>query len=151
MSTTLVHDLLRVSAERFPSRTAVVDGERSVTYADLDATANRLAHLLVARGVRNGDRVGLYLDKSLEALVGIYGILKAGATYVPLDPGAPPPRLGSIARDAGLRCLVTSKAKAGLWASLIAEGAPVETLVVLDADDGEVTPPDGVDVVTASA
>ena len=109
MSTTLVHDLLRASAERFPSRTAVVDGERSVTYAELDATANRLAHLLAARGVRHGDRVGLYLDKSLEALVGIYGILKAGATYVPLDPGAPPPRLGSIARDAGLRCLVRAR------------------------------------------
>jgi len=151
VSTTLVHDLLRASAERLPSRTAVVDGERSVTYAELDTTANRLAHLLVARGVRNGDRVGVYLDKSLEALVGIYGILKAGATYVPLDPGAPPPRLGSIGRDAGLRCLVTSKAKAGLWASLIAEGAPVETLVVLDADDGEVTAPDGVDVITARA
>ncbi len=45
----LVHDLLRASAERFPSRTAVVDGERSVTYAELDATANRLAHLLAAR------------------------------------------------------------------------------------------------------
>jgi amino acid adenylation domain-containing protein len=151
VSTTLVHDLLRASAERFPSRTAVVDGGRSVAYADLEATANRLAHLLAARSVRHGDRVGLYLDKSLEALVGIYGILKAGATYVPLDPGAPPPRLGSIASDAGLRLLITSKAKADLWALLIAEGAPVETLVILDADDGEVTPPDGLDVVTASA
>ena len=151
MSTTLVHDLLHASAERFPSRTAVVDGERSVTYAELDATANRLAHLLAARRVRKGDRVGLYLDKSLESLIGIYGILKAGAAYVPLDPGAPPLRLGPIARDAGLSCLVTSKAKAGLWRSLIAEGAPVETLVVLDGDDREVTPPDRAEVVTASA
>jgi len=151
VSTTLVHDLLRNSAERFPSRTAVVDGERSVTYAELEATANRLAHLLGALRIRHGDRVGLYVDKSLEALVGIYGILKAGATYVPLDPGAPPPRLGSIALDAGLRCLITSKGKADLWASLIAEGAPVETLVVLDAAEGEPTPPDGVDVVPMSA
>ena len=151
MSTTLVHDLLRASAERFPSRTAVVDGERSATYAELDGTANRLAHLLVAHGVRHGDRVGLYLDKSLEALIGIYGILKAGATYVPLDPGAPPPRLGSIAEDADLRCLITSKAKAELWASLIAEGAPVDTLVVLDAVDGEIAPPDGVESATSSA
>jgi amino acid adenylation domain-containing protein len=151
VSDALVHDLLAASAARFPERTAVVDGERSATYAELDATANGLAWLLAARGVSHGDRVGLYLDKSLEALTGIYGILKAGATYVPLDPGAPPPRLGSIAKDAGLRCLVTSRTKADLWPSLLAEGAPVETLVVLDAVDGEVTAPAPTDVVTSSA
>ena len=123
-----------------------------MTYADLDATANRLAH--APRGTQaSGTATGSASTSTSRSRrwSAIYGILKAGATYVPLDPGAPPPRLGSIARDAGLRCLVTSKAKAGLWASLIAEGAPVETLVVLDADDGEVTPPDGVDVITATA
>jgi amino acid adenylation domain-containing protein len=151
VSATLVHELLASSAARFPERTAVVDGERSATYAELDAAANRLAWLLAASGVRHGDRVGLYLDKSLEALTGIYGILKAGATYVPLDPGAPPPRLGSIAKDAGLRCLITSRAKADVWPSLLAEGVPVETFVVLDAVDGEVTPPAGTDVATSSA
>jgi amino acid adenylation domain-containing protein len=150
VSATLVHDLLGASAERFPTRPAVVDGERAVTYADLEATANRLARLLNAHGVRPGDRVGLYLEKSLEALVGIYGILKAGGTYVPLDPGAPPPRLGSIARDAGLRCLITAKDKADSWEPLLAEGAPVETLVVLDAVDGEVTAPEAAHAVTSS-
>lgn len=151
MSTTLVHDLLGASAARFPDRTAVVDGDRTATYAELDATSNRLARLLAAHGARPGDRIGLYLEKSLEALTGIYGILKAGGTYVPLDPGAPPPRLGAIAKDAGLRCLVTSKEKADLWAHLLAEGAPIETVVVLDAVDGDVTPPDGVAAVTSSA
>ncbi len=151
MSETLVHALLAASAARFPSRTAVVNGERSVTYAGLEATANRVARLLGAHGVRHGDRVGLYLEKGLEALIGIYGILKAGATYVPLDPAAPPPRLGPIALDAGLRCLITSKEKADQWAPLVDEGAPVEILVVLDAVDGEVAAPDDIRVVTSSA
>ncbi len=151
MSDTLVHDLLAESAARFPDRVAVVDGERSATYAELEATANRLAHLLADCGVEHGDRVGLYLEKSLEALTGIYGILKAGATYVPLDPGAPPARLGTIARDAGLRCLITGTEKEGEWAALIAEGAPVETLVVLNAADGDVAGPEGVRTVTSTA
>lgn len=146
-----MHDLLAESAARFPDRVAVVDGERSATYAELDATANRLAHLLAECGVRYGDRVGLYLEKSLEAVTGIYGTLKAGGTYVPLDPGAPPARLGTIAGDAGLRCLITGAEKKDDWAALVAEGAPVETLVVLNAADGEVAAPDGVRVVTSTA
>ena len=80
-----------------------MDGERSLTYAELEATANRVARLLGAHGVRRGDRVGLYLEKSLESLVGIYGILKAGAAYVPLDPRRTASRLGYIARDCRLR------------------------------------------------
>jgi len=151
MSSALVHDLVAESAARVPDRVAVVDGDRSVTYAELDATANRLAHLLAECGVRHGDRVGLYLDKSLEAVVGIYGVLKAGATYVPLDPDAPPARLGTIARDAGLRCLVTGAEKAGEWHALITAGAPVETLVVLNGSDGEATGPAGVRVLTPAA
>jgi L-proline---[L-prolyl-carrier protein] ligase len=151
VSETLVHDLPARAATRFPERTAVVDGDRSVTYAELDATANRVAHLLAAHGARHGDRVGLYLEKSLEAVVGIYGILKAGATYVPLDPAAPPARLGSIAGDAGIRCLLTRSEKADAWESLVAEGAPLEVIAVLDAVDGEVTGPDGVETLTSTA
>lgn len=150
-SDTLVHDLLAESAARFPERVAVVDGQRHATYAELDATANRLAHLLTECGVRHGDRVGLYLEKSLEAVIGIYGILKAGATYVPLDPGAPPARLGTIAGDAGLRCLITGTEKEGDWAALVAEGAPVETLVVLNTVGSDPAGPEGVHVVTARA
>ncbi len=86
-------------------------GGTSLTYAELDATANRLAGLLAAEGVRRGDRVGLFLEKSPEAVVAIYAILKAGATYVPLDEQAPPARLAFIMRDAGIRCLVTSVAR----------------------------------------
>jgi amino acid adenylation domain-containing protein len=91
----------------------------------------------VALGVSRGDRVALYLDKSAEAVVGLYAAMKAGATYVPLDPQAPAKRLGFVARDCGARWVVTSAAKAPGWTHLIEAGAPFEHLIVLDATDGE--------------
>src|SRR5262245_50214204 len=104
----LLHHLIQASAASFPDRVAVEDGDRHVTYADLDVRSNRLANLLRELGVERGDRVGLYLDKSIEAVVGIYGILKCGGVYVPLDPAAPTQRLGYIASDCGLRVLISS-------------------------------------------
>jgi amino acid adenylation domain-containing protein len=111
----------------------VVDAQTTLRYGELEREANRLAHALRQTGVRRGDRVGLYLDKSVRAIVGIYGILKAGAAYVPLDPFAPAPRLAYIARNCDLHCLVTEDAKAPRWAELMAAGAPLHTLVVMDA------------------
>jgi len=147
----LVHDLVTESAAAHPDRVAVVDGDRSLTYAELDAGSNRLAHLLRECGVQHRDLVGLYLDKSLESLLGIYAILKLGSAYVPLDPAAPPARLATIAANAGLRCLVTGAEKADLWPELLREGAPVEVLVVPAARDGEVEAPEGARLVTGAA
>jgi amino acid adenylation domain-containing protein len=110
----------------------VIDGSRAITYAELEAAANRLAHLLRELGATWGDRVGLYLDKSPESVVAAYGAMKAGAAYVPLDPSAPPTRLGLIAGDCGLRLLCSARNKAGSWRDLVEAGAPLEAVVVLD-------------------
>jgi amino acid adenylation domain-containing protein len=100
--------------------------------------------LLASAGVSRGDRVGLYLEKSVESLVGIYGALKAGAVYVPLDPEAPVSRLAYIAQDCQIRALVTSVGKRRQWPALIAAGAPIELLVVPDLHEGEAgEPPSG--------
>jgi amino acid adenylation domain-containing protein len=147
----LIDGQLGASAARHPARTAIVDGSRTVSYAELEAAANRLAALLRETGVGRGDRVGLYLEKSLESLVGIFGILRAGAAYVPLDPAAPVPRLAGIARDAGIRCLLTAGERAESWPGLVQEGAPIERLLVLDAVDGDVEGPAGVELLTSSA
>jgi amino acid adenylation domain-containing protein len=135
----LLHHLLERAAKLHGGRTAVVDGERSITYEDLEDLSNRLGGLLVELGVEPGDRVGLYLEKSLEAMVAIYAVLKAGAAYVPLDPAAPTSRLGYIAADCGVRVLLTGVEKAERWAGILAEGAPVENVVVMNTDD----PPQG--------
>jgi L-proline---[L-prolyl-carrier protein] ligase len=137
MSETLLHGLLERSARRHGEGTALVDGTRALTYAALDEHANRLAHLLRGHGVHPGDRVGLFLDKSMQALVGVYGILKAGGIYVPLDPQAPLARAAYIARNADLRVLVTGKEKMSSWGGLVSHQTPVETLVALNTSQEE--------------
>jgi L-proline---[L-prolyl-carrier protein] ligase len=134
----VIHDLLRAGAQRAPDRPAVISGAGSVTYAELDRRSSTIAHALADHGVRTGDRVGLLLEKSPEALAGIYGILKAGATYVPLDEQAPIPRLAYITRDAGIECLITSVDRAADWPRLIGAGAPLRTLIA--AGEGEADP-----------
>jgi amino acid adenylation domain-containing protein len=119
-----------------PTRPAAVDGERTITYAELDGRANQLAHLLLELGISRGDRVGIYLDKSLESLAAIYGILKSGAAYVPFDPQAPPSRLAYIATDCGIRHLVSGIAKAPTWSDVLAD-TRVAHVIVPDAADVE--------------
>ncbi|MEX1135157.1 MAG: AMP-binding protein, partial [Acidimicrobiia bacterium] len=104
----LLHDLVRSSANTHPDAIAVVDGDRSVTYSELDTLSNQIAHLLGETGVKKGDRVGLYLRKSLEAVAGAYGIMKAGGAYVPLDPEAPVDRIGYIISNCEIHTLFTS-------------------------------------------
>ncbi|MDQ3090055.1 MAG: amino acid adenylation domain-containing protein [Actinomycetota bacterium] len=152
MSDRLVHGLLDASAEAHPEAIALEDAERGITYSELVVRARRLAHLLIDLGVSRGDRVGLYLDKQLESLVGIYGVLEAGATYVPLDPQAPPVRLAYIARDCDIRVLLTGLEKAASWEELVAGGAPLESLVVLnDECQGTTGAPAGVSLLGAAA
>ena len=106
----MLHDLLSRSAARHPDRTAVVDRAESMTYRELDAASARLADELIARGARPGNRVGLYLDKSLHAIVAVWGVLRAGAAYVPLDVASPVKRIARIV-DNGELCGILSTSK----------------------------------------
>ncbi len=105
-----LHHLLAASAARDPKAEAVRLLDRAITYGELDRLSSQLAHALIAQGVQPGDRVGLYLKKSPEAIIGIFGILKTGACYVPVDANAPGQRLEEIGRQCGYRALITSKA-----------------------------------------
>jgi amino acid adenylation domain-containing protein len=82
-----------------------------MSYRRLDEQSNRLARLLRERGVRRGDRVGLYFPKAIESVVSMLGILKAGAVYVPLDPQAPAKRCAYIIANCGMRALIATDAK----------------------------------------
>ena len=95
----LLPHLLTDSAARRPDRPAVAAGGRSLTYQELDTLSNQVARALLAQGVAPGDRVGILAPKSAASVVGIFGALKAGACYVPLDPGAPAGRRRSRRPD----------------------------------------------------
>ena len=125
------------AAMRAPDRDAIRYGDASLTYAALAERSDRLAGLLRSQGVRRGDRVGIHAGKGLAAAVGLYGAMKAGAAYVPLDPSSPPARQAFIVRDCGIRHVVTEPARAAALRLLLAEGVPVECAVgVSDTDLG---------------
>ncbi|TQV65955.1 amino acid adenylation domain-containing protein, partial [Exilibacterium tricleocarpae] len=102
-----IHGLFETRARRHPGAVAAEQGEAQLTYATLNARANQLAHYLLSRAVEPGELVGLYLPRSLDFLVAMLGILKAGAAYVVLDTDQPPARLQQIRRSADLRLLVS--------------------------------------------
>ena len=108
----LLHHLLAESAIRLPTKEAIrCDGE-GLTYAELNQQTNQLAWNLHKLGVKHGDRVGLYLHKSLASVIGVFGIMRAGGVYVPLDPKAPVKRLAFITRNCDIKVVVTSTEKA---------------------------------------
>src|SRR5436305_9626711 len=104
----VLHQLLSESATRHPDAEAVRLLNDSITYRELETRSNQLAHALINSGVTRGDRVGIYLQKSPAAIISIFGILKTGACYVPVDANAPGPRLLEIARQCEFRALITS-------------------------------------------
>ncbi len=106
MRTALLDELLTEASDRWPTRPAIRAKGRTVTYAELDMAANRVATALTDMGVGHGDRVGLYLEKGHEAITAIYAIMRAGAAYVPLDPAAPLSRAALVAQNAEIAAIV---------------------------------------------
>ncbi len=102
----LSHLIPQVATAR-PDAIAAVCDDRRLTWAELDGRVGRLAAALDQLSVTSGDRVGVYLHKSLESLVAVHGVLRAGAAYVPIDPMAPVELVASIIADCGIEVLVT--------------------------------------------
>ncbi|MEQ2026735.1 amino acid adenylation domain-containing protein [Xenorhabdus szentirmaii] len=102
-----IHQLIEQQVQRTPEAIAVEFGEERLTYAELDQNANQLAHFLIRKGVRTGSCVGLSVERSLEAIVCFLAILKAGGTYVPMDPHYPLERNRYVIGNAGLHLLIT--------------------------------------------
>ena len=121
-------ELFAAQVDKTPDAIAVVFEEQSLSYAQLDAHSNRLAHHLRELGVGPETVVGLCVERSLEMVVGLLGILKAGGTYLPLDPSYPQERLAFMLADAQAPVLLT---QAALVERLPAQAA---TIVRLDVD-----------------
>ena len=114
----LLQRLLTEAAAWQPQRPAVASDGCLLTYQELDRLSNKVARALLRLGVAPGDRVGILAPKSAAAVVGLYGALKAGACYVPLDPKAPAGRLSHILRDSGAAVIVADAARTSQAATL---------------------------------
>ena len=130
--TFLLHNLLSESANRTPNAVAVRLLEQSLTYCELENKSNQLAKYLLTIGVTPGDRIGLYLNKSLEAIISIFGILKAGACYVPVDSSAPSFRLADIVTQCQIRVLITNTGAYQKLSEAFPNSLPLEWILMTD-------------------
>jgi amino acid adenylation domain-containing protein len=133
----LHHYLERAAVDR-PDRVAVRCRDRSLSYSELDRAADSIAATLIDAGVQHGDRVGLFTPKCVESVAAVYGVMKAGAAYVPMDPKGPASRAAVIANDCGIGALIGS---ADLSARLIGllDRRPRLTILLGDHDDSPAT------------
>ncbi len=123
-----VHRLFQEQAERAPLAPAVVHGQASVAYGELNRSANRLAHWLLASGVGRGDAVAVVLERSIELIVAQLAVLKCGAFFVPLDPSVPRERLAWLIQDSQARAVMSLSR----YGDILAQGG-----VRIDLDRGD--------------
>jgi amino acid adenylation domain-containing protein len=128
-----LHQLLVLSAQKYPDRIAVEEtDDGAITYHDLNQLSDRLRDRLIHLGVCPGDRVGIYLRKSIDAVASIFGILKAGAVYVPVDPGAPSARNAYIFSDCSVRVVILENRFVEKLCAEFASQNNLPTFIVLD-------------------
>ncbi|WHS56692.1 amino acid adenylation domain-containing protein [Pseudomonas brassicacearum] len=132
-----LHGLFEARVAACPDAVAVVSGEAELSYSQLNARANQVAHRLLELGIRPDDRVAICADRSLDMVAGLLGILKAGAAYVPLDPDYPHERLAYMLENSAPRVVLTQRA---LQASLPATQA--RTLLLDEAQGFSMQPTD---------
>ena len=123
---TPVHQIIEEQAVRTPEALAASFENQDITYFDLDRRANQLARHLIQLGVRPGSLVGICVQRSLDMLVGLLGIWKAGAAYLPLDPAYPPERLTYIMQESSIAVLLTQ--------ARLAVGLPISNTRVIPLD-----------------
>ncbi|MCA1371937.1 AMP-binding protein, partial [Bradyrhizobium sp. BRP14] len=127
-----VHELFEQQVRRAPGAVALVFEEQSISYGELNAEANRLAHHLIGLGVKPDEPVAICVERSPAMVVGVLAILKAGGAYLPLDPSYPCGRLTQVLADAAPRLLLCDTAgREVLGAEAIA------SLSVVDLSNGE--------------
>lgn len=129
----LLHHFLEKTAASHPDKAAVVIKDDSISYDSLNRQSNRLASALMELGVKKGERVGFVLSKSIEAVVTLFAILKAGAIYVPIDPLAPSERVKYIVGNCGIAILLTSRKNLDKITGYGEKDFPLRKIVLTDA------------------
>lgn len=134
----LYHYLERAVESRV-GHTAVVDHCGDIDYGGLDRLSGRLKDRLISIGVRPGDRVGMYLRKSIDGVATIFGVLRSGAAYVPVDPAAPASRNAYIHHDCGVRAVIIERRFADAYQEALVAMGPLPPMVILETVGGGVS------------
>lgn len=134
----LLHHLLQRSAAKYPDKVAVIFKEKHMTYSGLERQSNGVARALQQLGIRKGDRVGIMFSKSIEQIIALFGILKSGAVYVPIDPAAPAGRVAYMIRHCGVECLITTPGNLKALSSS-EDGIGISTALLIGKDAVVVT------------
>ncbi len=121
--------IIENSAQRFPKKDAFRFGEQAVSFADLNIKTAQLAMHLTEYGITKGDRVGVYMNRCLETAIAIYGIMKAGAAYVPLDTTVPHDRTLFLLKDCGIEHMVTTPKQTKKVRKLLEHHSPLKQII----------------------
>ncbi len=132
---------LEHSAAREPGKIALVCGQQRLTYAEIEAASNRLAHGLIAAGVARGDRVAVYLDNSVEAVLSIFAILKAGGVFVMVNPTTKAEKVAYILNNSRARALVAPGRKLAGLAACLDQTPHLAAVVCTGPSDAATLPP----------
>ena len=136
----LIHHMLRTSARRLPDKEALVHRDRRLTYREVWRQVEGLAAGLIEAQVERGDRVGIYLEPSIAQAIAIFGISRAAGVFVPINGQLFPDQVAHIARDCGMKALITARSKLGALAPILKDIPSLERVVVV-ADDGPAETP----------
>ncbi|PHM76096.1 Amino acid adenylation [Xenorhabdus cabanillasii JM26] len=136
----LLHQLFEAQAVRQPNATAVVFEDQILSYGELNRRANRLAHHLIALGVRPDDRVAICVERSPDMVVGLLATLKAGGAYVPIDPGNPNERLAYMLNDAAPMALLTQTEWLNKLGDSVPDAIPIVLLDIQETDIRQTSP-----------
>src|SRR5215831_7214716 len=128
----LAHHSLRTSASRFATKEALVQGSQRLSYEQIEELTNRLAHVLRGSGLGRGDRVGIFLDRSVHEVLAIYGITKAGGVFVPINPLLFSDQVWHIVNDCGIKGIITSNTKLASIQQILPKCLSVKFLITTD-------------------
>lgn len=131
----LVNHFLENSAARLPDKVALICDDRRLTYREINSSADQLAATLIDMGIKRKDRIVIFLDNSVESVISLFGILKAGAIFIMLNPTMKSKKLNYILKDSGACVLITQSSKARIVTEAIHETPALEHLFWADKPD----------------
>ena len=125
----LVNHFLENSAARLPDKVALICGDQSLTYRQINEAANKLATSLISIGIQRQDRVVIFLDNSAESVISLFGILQTGAIFVMLNPAMKSKKLNYILNDSGARAIITHSNKTRIIKDAVIDAPKLDHII----------------------